>query len=139
MRSILHRRAVLGALAVILVPIAAVSTAVAASSKTVKVTESEFKVSPSPKSVSAGKVTFSVKNSGDVEHELVIIKTPTAASKLKVSNGRVSDKGSVGEIEDIASGKTKSKSFNLKKGHYVLLCNIPGHYAQGMRADLTVK
>ncbi len=139
MRSILHRRALLGALAVILVPIAAVSTAVAASSKTVKVTESEFKVSPSPKSVSAGKVTFKVKNSGDVEHELVILKTPTAASKLKVSNGRVSDKGSVGEIEDIASGSTKSKSVNLKKGHYVLLCNIPGHYGQGMRADLTVK
>ena len=139
MKSIPPRRAVLGALAVLLVPVAAVSTAVAASSKTVKVTESEFKVSPSPKSVSAGKVTFSVKNSGDVEHELVVIKTSTAASKLKVSNGRASDNGAVKAIHDIASGKSKSASVTLKKGHYVLLCNIPGHYGQGMRADFTVK
>ena len=139
MKSFLHRRALLGVLAVGLVPVAAVSTAVAASSKNVKVTESEFKVSPSPKSISAGKVTFSVKNAGNVEHELVIIKTNTKASKLKVSGGRVSDKGSVAKIEDIASGKTKSKTLTLKKGHYVLLCNIPGHYSGGMHADFTVK
>jgi len=111
----------------------------AASSKSVKVTESEFKVSPSPKTVSAGKVTFSVKNAGDVEHELVIVKTNTAASKLKVSNGRASTKGTVKQIKDIGSGTSKSASVTLKKGHYVLLCNIPGHYGEGMHADLTVK
>lgn len=27
---------------------------------------------------------------------------------------------------------------SLPAGHYVLLCNLPGHYAGGMRADLTV-
>src|ERR1700750_2287287 len=120
MRSSLHRRAIVGALAACLVPIAAVSSALAAASKSVKVTESEFKVSPSPKTVSAGKVTFSVKNSGDVEHELVIVKTSTAASKLKISGGRASTKGTVKEIEDIASGKSRSASVTLKKGHYVL-------------------
>jgi Sulfocyanin (SoxE) domain len=25
-----------------------------------------------------------------------------------------------------------------KTGHYALICNIPGHYMSGMRADLTV-
>ena len=116
-----------------------VATTSDAASKSTKVTLSDFKVSASPKSVSAGKVSFTAKNAGKMEHELVIIKTSTSASKLKVSSNRVSEKGAVGEIEDIAAGKSKTHTFNLKKGHYVLLCNIPGHYKGGMRADFTVK
>jgi uncharacterized cupredoxin-like copper-binding protein len=74
-----------------------------------------------------------------MEHELVVIRTSKSASKLPLSGNRASDKGSVGEIEDVAAGKSKKASFNLKKGHYVLLCNIAGHYKAGMRADFTVK
>jgi uncharacterized cupredoxin-like copper-binding protein len=131
----------LGLLAVLAAVVAAVMVATTsdAASKSTKVTLSDFKVSASPKSVSAGKVSFTAKNAGKMEHELVIIKTSTSASKLKVSNNRVSEKGTVGEIEDIAAGKTGKHTFNLKKGHYVLLCNIPGHYKAGMHADFTVK
>ena len=130
-------RVMLGAVAVVAVSAGVGSQALAASS--VKVTLSEFKVVPSPKSASAGKVTFSVKNSGDDEHEFVVIKTSTPAAKLKVSGGRASEKGQVAEVEDIASGKTKKLSATLKKGHYVLICNLPGHYTGGMHADFTVK
>ena len=140
--SISHRRVgLLGLLAVLAAVVAAVTVATTsdAASKSTKVTLSDFKVSASPKSVSAGKVTFNVKNKGDMEHELVIIKTSKSASKLPVSNDRASDKGEVGEIEDVAGGQSKKHAFNLKKGHYVLLCNIPGHYKAGMRADFTVK
>jgi uncharacterized cupredoxin-like copper-binding protein len=144
MSSLSHHRRVglLGLVAVFAAVIAAVALAStsSAASKSTTVTLSEFKISPSPKSASAGKVTFNVKNSGDMEHEMVVIKTSTAASKLKVgSNNRVSEKGSVGEVEDLASGKSKKLTLNLKKGHYVLICNIPGHYKGGMRADFTVK
>jgi len=142
MSFISHRRVgLLGLLAVLAAVIAAIAVATNsdAATKSTKVTLSEFKISASPKSVSAGKVTFTAKNTGDMEHELVIIKTGTSASKLKVSGTRASDKGEVGEIEDVAGGKSKKHSFNLKKGHYVLICNIPGHYKGGMRTDFTVK
>jgi uncharacterized cupredoxin-like copper-binding protein len=142
MSSLSHRRVgLLGLLAALAAVIAAIAVATNsdAASKSATVTVSEFKVSPSPKSVSAGKVSFTVRNKGDMEHELVVIRTSTSASKLKVSGNRASDKGAVGEIEDIAAGKSKKHTFNLKKGHYVLLCNIPGHYKAGMRADFTVK
>jgi len=123
--------------------VAVVATLVPAASAlaggSTKVTLDEFSTKASPKSASAGKVSFSVKNAGDDKHELVVIKTSTSASKLKVSGGRASTKGSVGEVEDIAGGKTKRLTLNLKKGHYVLLCNLPGHYQQGMRTDFTVK
>jgi uncharacterized cupredoxin-like copper-binding protein len=142
MSSLSHRRVgLLGIVAVLAAVIVAVAIATSsnAATKSSAVTLSEFKVSPSPKNVSAGKVTFNVKNKGDMEHELVIIKTSKSASKLPVANKRASETGKIGEIEDVAAGKSKKHTFNLKKGHYVLLCNIPGHYQAGMRADFTVK
>ena len=116
-----------------------VPVATALAGGTDRVTLDEFSVKASPKSVTAGKVKFSVKNAGSDEHELVIVKTNTPASKLKVSGGRAKASGEVARIEDVAGGKSKSKTVSLKKGHYVLICNLPGHYQQGMRADLTVR
>jgi uncharacterized cupredoxin-like copper-binding protein len=142
MSFISHRRVgLLGLIALfaaILVAVAIASTSDAAS-KSSKVTLSEFKLSASPKSVSAGKVTFTVKNAGHMTHEMAVIKTTKAASKLPVSYNRASEKGKVGEAEDIGAGKSKTLALTLKKGHYVLICNIRGHYKGGMRADFTVK
>src|SRR5215218_8576969 len=128
------RRILCAATLVSLVP-----AATALAGGTAKLTMDEFSLKASPKAVTAGKVKFSVKNAGSDEHELVVLKTKTAASKLKVSGGRASESGEVAELEDIAAGKSKSKTLTLKKGHYVLICNLPGHYQQGMRADFTVK
>jgi uncharacterized cupredoxin-like copper-binding protein len=142
MPSISHRRVlVLGALAVLAAAIVAVMLASTsnAASKSTTVTLTEFKVAPSPKTVSGGKVTFTVKDKGDMEHELVVIKTSKSASKLPVSGKQASEKGAVGEVEDIAGGKSKKLTLNLKAGHYVLICNLPGHYKGGMRSDFTVK
>jgi uncharacterized cupredoxin-like copper-binding protein len=133
-----HRRVVLGAFAAGLVPVALVSTAVAGS-KSSTVTLTEFKVAAKPTSVPAGRITFTVKNAGDDEHELVVIKTSKLASKLPVSRARASEKGAVGEVADIAGGKSKKLTLTLKKGHYVLVCNLPGHCTDGMRANFTVK
>jgi uncharacterized cupredoxin-like copper-binding protein len=134
MSSSPFRRIAVGALALSLVPVG-----VAFAGGTTKVTMDEFTLKASPKSVSAGKVTFSVKNNGSDEHELVVIKTTKSASKLPQSGGRASEKGRVGAAKDIAAGKSKSLTLSLKKGHYALVCNIPGHYTGGMRADFTVK
>src|SRR4051794_40329396 len=108
MPLITFRRAALAAAAVGLVPVA---TALAGG--TDKVTLDDFSVKASPKSTTAGKVKFSVKNAGSDEHELVILKTNTAASKLKVSGGRARVSGQVAEIDDIAAGRSKSKTLTL--------------------------
>jgi uncharacterized cupredoxin-like copper-binding protein len=103
-----------------------------------KATLTDGHIAISQKSATHGKVTFSVKNSGSGEHELVVIRTSAKAAKLKVSGGKASEKGSVGEVE-LAKGKSKSLTLNLAKGHYALICNLPGHYQGGMRVDFTVK
>lgn len=44
----------------------------------------------------------------------------------------------LGEIADLKPGKTGKLTLNLKAGNYVLFCNQPGHYKDGMVAKLSV-
>ncbi|MGD9697190.1 MAG: sulfocyanin-like copper-binding protein [Thermoleophilia bacterium] len=99
-----------------------------------------FQTSVSPASAKAGKVTFTLKNKGTMVHEAVIIKTNVKVDKLPVKNGKASEKGKVGAILNVAGGKTsKPLTLNLKKGKYLIICNVPGHYQAGMRVAFTVK
>ena len=92
-----------------------------------------------PTSVKAGKVTFTFTNSGNRQHEMIVLKTDDAADKLVVgADNKVSEDASVGEISETDQGKTVSKTFDLVAGNYVLVCNIEKHYGQGMRSAFTV-
>jgi uncharacterized cupredoxin-like copper-binding protein len=90
-----------------------------------------------PSSAQAGPVTFKVKNTATGLHELVVIKTTVKAAKLKLTNGRASEAGSLGEVE-VKSGASKTLKLTLEPGHYVLLCNVGKHYKAGMFKDFTV-
>lgn len=125
-----------------LLAVSLIATGVASSStgaSTVKVTLKEFKLQPSPKTVKAGPVTFAVQNVGSIVHEMVVIKTDAAPGTLPVKADRVSEKGAIGEVPDVASGKSKKVTLNLKAGRYVLLCNLKGHYKLGQWSAFTVK
>jgi uncharacterized cupredoxin-like copper-binding protein len=106
--------------------------------RSVNINLTEMSITPGTVRVSAGKVTFSVKNAGKITHELVVIRTAKAASNLSVSSGRASEAGHVGETGDMAAGASKKLSLTLTRGHYVLLCNVAGHYQAGMRGTLVV-
>jgi uncharacterized cupredoxin-like copper-binding protein len=102
-----------------------------------------------PVSAKAGKVKFVVKNAGTITHELIVLKTTTAFDQLPVADAgdppapvatgadKVSESTSVGETGNVSKGKTKSVTLKLKKGTYVLVCNIAQHYGLGMRAAFT--
>lgn len=106
--------------------------------KMVKVTLKEMRVIPAAKQVSAGKITFVGKNAGSVVHELVIVKA-NGRTNLPVKNYKAQEgKGVIGEIEDVEPGTTKRVTLTLKRGKYLLICNVTGHYQLGMRAILNV-
>ncbi|MGZ5326593.1 MAG: plastocyanin/azurin family copper-binding protein [Solirubrobacterales bacterium] len=44
----------------------------------------------------------------------------------------------VGEIEGVQPGQSKSGSFEFTPGKYVMFCNLPAHYKQGMYGSITV-
>jgi uncharacterized cupredoxin-like copper-binding protein len=99
----------------------------------------EWAVNLSSPVAKAGNITFTADNVGKAPHEMVVLKTDEPASELAVKDGRVSEKDSVGEISELEAGKSGTKKLDLKPGKYVLVCNISGHYEQGMYTALTVK
>ena len=120
---------------------ATTTTTAAAPSDTVSVQASEMKFVLTSDTAPAGKVTFNAENVGKVGHEMVVIKTDTPAADLPVKSGEVSEEGAIGEIgpEELKVGATVSKSFDMKAGHYALICALPGHYQGGMYSDFTVE
>ena len=123
-------------------PTTAAPAATAAPSKDggLTVASTEYAFAPAALSAKAGKVKITLDNKGAIPHELIVLKTSAAPGSLKVgSDQRVSEKGSVGEVSEIPGGKTKTSTIDLKPGKYVYVCNIPTHYADGMRGTLTVK
>jgi len=103
----------------------------------VKVQLKEFKVLPSPVSAKRGAVSFSVKNTGKVAHELVVLKTKTPPAKLPVKSGKAVETGRVGKVGPLKPGTSRTLNMTLKAGKYVLLCNLPGHYQAGQRIGFT--
>jgi uncharacterized cupredoxin-like copper-binding protein len=56
----------------------------------------------------AGKVTFVVRNAGKLTHEFVVIKTAKLAGNLlPPGEAEASEKGAVGEIEELKPGQVK--------------------------------
>ena len=97
-----------------------------------------------PGAVKAGKVTFNVKNdSKDTIHEMIVMHLadpgkplPYIDSANRVDEDKAGDKGEVSELDP---GKSGTLTVDLIAGKYLLVCNVPGHYAAGMWAEFTVE
>ena len=126
-------------------PAAAATNGGAGATLTIKM--GDFYFSPKNATAKAGLTTIEAPNEGTMEHELVLFKTNMDPAKLPTeANGDVDEEKldeskvaeEAGEIADVEPGETKSEEFKLTPGKYVMFCNIPGHYAQGMYGTLTV-
>ena len=100
----------------------------------------EFKIEYSSTKATAGAVTLNATNNGSIQHEVIVIRTDESADDLTVVDGRVPEDAVdvIDEIPEFEAGTTESKAFDLEPGHYVVFCNIAGHYTGGMRFDLDV-
>ena len=121
---------------------------------TVNADLSEFNVTVSQfASAPAGDVTFVVKNSGGIDHEMIVLKTDTPFNKLPIADAgdppapvktgadKVDEGTNVGETGDPNLKPGQTRTFTIKHlaaGRYVLLCNLAKHYGLGMRAAFTV-
>ena len=103
-----------------------------------------------PATVSAGTVSLIAVNHGTRTHELVVLPlaADTAAGQRAVRSDRtVDESGSLGEASrscgpaagyGIRVGSAGWVTLRLQPGRYELLCNLTGHYAAGMYAELDV-
>lgn len=116
------------------------STPDTSTSSEVTGTVKDYSITLDPTDATAGQVKFTITNEGPSTHEFVVVKTDTAPGDLPVDGALVSEDGIdvIGEAEDIAPSTTADLVLTLEEGQYVVICNIEGHYSQGMNAGLTV-
>ena len=94
--------------------------------------------------VAAGTVTFQVTNgSKDIVHEMILSPAPAEgqvfpylADEYRVDEDAA---GHLGEVSELDPGATGALTIDLKPGKYVLFCNLPAHFMNGMWVEITVK
>lgn len=91
----------------------------------------------------AGKVRFHVTNwSLSIAHEMIVVAVqnpeaplPYDARARRVREDRIK---MLGEASDLQPSSSKELDVDLAPGAYLLICNVPGHYAAGMVTSFTV-
>ncbi|MCH8850498.1 MAG: hypothetical protein IIC89_06710, partial [Chloroflexi bacterium] len=100
----------------------------------------EFEVEAAVASVLAGPVYFKITNDGSLSHNFWVIATDLAADALPLAGEQI-DEGQldvVSSSDAVSVGGETSVNPDLPAGSYVLICNVPGHYEQGMRVAFEV-
>ncbi len=117
----------------------------------VELTLDEWSVVTDVDTLPEGPIKFDIKNAGEREHELLIVRSDIPGAELPTKDDGSFDEGAGGvdvkhDIDEIEGGDETSRSYALDPGNYVLLCNIvedidgteTSHYAQGMWVEFTV-
>ena len=105
----------------------------------------DFKVREDVAVVPAGTVRFRILNQGPTSHEVNVVRTDHAPEKLPLQrDGLTVDEEADGmkfldDAEGLDIDDRQSLVLDLTPGHYVLYCNLEGHYLGGMYAALTVR
>ena len=103
----------------------------------------EWSVGVSAQEAYAGDVNFTMKNAGTIPHEFIVVKTDFKPGEIPLgANNRFDEEGegvfAVGEIPEWEPGTTGKVTLKLDAGAYQVLCNIAGHYKNGMYKAFTV-
>jgi hypothetical protein len=113
-------------------------------SRVLHVDERDFALHLPSTNLAAGTYVFVDTNHGPSPHELVMWKTNDPADRLPLlANHRVNeDSPALASVLDsgttIDPGQTRLLTATLAPGHYVIACNLPGHFVSGMHLDVVV-
>jgi uncharacterized cupredoxin-like copper-binding protein len=104
----------------------------------------DFRVRMDTAVVSAGTVSFRLLGQGPTTHEFIVVRTDRPPDKLPLQRDglTVNEEAPGVELVDEADGldidDRQTLDLRLAPGHYVMYCNLEGHYLGGMYAALTV-
>jgi uncharacterized cupredoxin-like copper-binding protein len=115
--------------------------------KLVAVTERDFRISVAGVSirprVSSGDLRLSVSNRGPDTHELLVARMRGSRLPLRTDGLTVDEDAAkpatVATLDGGQPGTVRQLRLRLAPGHYVLFCNMAGHYLGGMRTELVVQ
>jgi uncharacterized cupredoxin-like copper-binding protein len=119
---------------------AAALSASPSSGATVSLTEWKVTVGGTIKS---GKTDLTITNVGVAPHELLVFKSDLDPSAYPTdAAGDIKEEGAgvtlVSDGDNIDPAGTQARTVDLAPGKYLFVCNIPGHFKQGMFTVVTV-
>ena len=103
----------------------------------------EWGIDISAQRAKTGIVTFAIANFGTIPHEFIVVKTDFKSGDIPIGkNNRINEDGdgveAINEIAEFEVDTSHILKVMLAPGSYQLLCNIAGHYKNGMHVDFTV-
>jgi uncharacterized cupredoxin-like copper-binding protein len=133
MKNKLSILSVLGLLALLLAATAPSALADSPQPVEVTVTLQDYTVTMDKTSLPANTpIRFTFKNMGGAVHEAVLEKAGANDQPLELA-------GSEAEVEDIATGETRSAVWTIPEaGDYQLACHVENHFQNGMKITFTV-
>ena len=107
----------------------------------VQVTERNFQIE-APTHLTAGPVTFQVRNDGPDEQEFIIAPARPGGLPLR-PDGLTVDEEAIeetepGSLEPAEPGTVRYLHVDLAPGRYIFFCNMEGHYMAGMHREVIV-
>jgi len=99
---------------------------------------SEWHVVVPRSTLQTGSLTFVVRNTGSIAHDLTILKTDLPADQLPQESGKAREDGKVAGTTSLNPGQSAQLQVTLPPGNYVFICNEVGHYALGMHTAVKV-
>lgn len=115
------------------------------------VTLDEWKITLDKTSLTEGPIEFTIKNDGEKQHELVILRTDIAPDDLPKRNDGSADLDApdldeLHTVEELDDGDETGRTYTLDAGKYVFIDNtvedhdgvLLPYYEMGMSAGFTV-
>jgi uncharacterized cupredoxin-like copper-binding protein len=107
-------------------------------------TEKEWEIAIDSDLHEAGTVAFNLTNEGTIAHEFLVVRSEKSATELVAdvdpTTNRIDEAllDVIDEQPEYEPGVPGAVTVSLTPGHYVVMCNIEGHYKAGMYADLEI-
>jgi iron uptake system component EfeO len=98
---------------------------------TLDVSMRDYELTVSPGTVPAGTVTLEATSEGPSVHEFEVFEV---TGDVAITDGLTL----VDEVEDIVPGASAELTLDLEPGTYAVICNLSGHYANGMHTTFVV-
>lgn len=104
----------------------------------------DFAIDLSRTHFESGRITIDLTNLGPTTHEFNLDRTDLAPDNLpKTLDGLTVDEDApslhrITSIEGVPLGAHRHVTLNLAPGHYVVYCNLEGHYLGSMHAEIFV-
>jgi uncharacterized cupredoxin-like copper-binding protein len=96
-----------------------------------------------PAQVKPGTYTYTITNSGQTTHELLVFQSNLAVADYPTTDGDITEDGpgitKISDGDNLAPGESQQRTVDLTQpGTYLFVCNLPGHFSQGMHTVVTV-